>query len=183
MKAWKTPLRKSENLFTNSSLIFEFQICIVKLLAYNALIILVIANQNSEWIYTLTDLDTANRFVRELTDPLILPKFGFSFRFLTVIMNILAIFTLIQPNRDRRKYLLPCIIWNFYTLMAIAENILEIAWIMIKLHIPFSIFATTHVVSMFMLAFQSKLTLQALRFYEYLNYMPNAYAPFVYFKT
>lgn len=114
-----------------------------------------------------------------LTDPLVLPKFGFGFRMVTVTVNMLAVLTFIQPNRDRRKYLFPCILWNFYTLTAIAENILEIAWFMIKMDIPFSVFATTNIVGMFVLAFQSKLTMQVLRFYEYLNYMPNAYAPFV----
>uniref|UniRef100_A0A1B0A7J9 Uncharacterized protein n=1 Tax=Glossina pallidipes TaxID=7398 RepID=A0A1B0A7J9_GLOPL len=166
-------------VFENSSLTFEFRICIVKLLLYNFLIVLIIAHQDLGWGYSIKDSEMDHSLDDNLTDPLVLPKFGFGFRMLTVTMNMPAVLTFIEPNRDRRKYLFPCILWNFYTLTAIAENILEIAWSMIKMDIPCSVFATTNIVGMFVLAFQSKLTMQVLRFYEYLNYMPNAYAPFV----
>ncbi|KAI9578893.1 hypothetical protein GQX74_014904, partial [Glossina fuscipes] len=83
-----------------------------------------------------------------LTDPFVLPKFGFGFRMITVAVNMLAVLTFIQPNRDRRKYLFPCILWNFYMLAAIAENILEIAWFVIKMGIPFTVFAITNIVAM-----------------------------------
>uniref|UniRef100_A0A1B0BB21 Uncharacterized protein n=2 Tax=Nemorhina TaxID=44051 RepID=A0A1B0BB21_9MUSC len=141
--------------------------------------ILIVANQDSGCVYLIKDSEMGHNLDSQLTDPVVLPKFGFGFRMITVAVNMLAVLTFIQPNRDRRKYLFPCILWNFYMLTAIAENILEIAWSMLKMDIPFTVFATINIVGVFMLAFQSKLTMQMLRFYEYLNYMPNGYAPFV----
>uniref|UniRef100_A0A1A9X0V4 Uncharacterized protein n=1 Tax=Glossina brevipalpis TaxID=37001 RepID=A0A1A9X0V4_9MUSC len=87
MKDWKTFLSKCHNFVINTSLMFEFQICLVKLLAYNALLILLISNHDKGWCYAPIDLDNPNHFGGELIDPLILPKFGFSFRLLTVAMN------------------------------------------------------------------------------------------------
>lgn len=66
---------------------------------------------------------------------------------------------------------MPCILWNFYTIAALAENIVEIAWTMFQLEVAFHQFATVFIVGTFMLAFQGKLTIQVIRFYEFLNYM------------
>lgn len=85
-------------------------------------------------------------------------------------MNTTAVAALLKPTREKRTYLLPTILWNFYTITAVAENTLEIIWSMVQLEVPFKQFATIFIVGMFMLAFQTKLTLQIIRFYEYLNY-------------
>lgn len=119
----------------------------------------------------MLEIDLANRFGHELIEPQVLSKFGFSFRLLTVIMNTLAVSPLLEPIRKKRNYLLPCIMWNFYTISAVTENVFEIIWTMYQLEVPFKQFATVFIVGTFMLSFQSKLTLQVIRFYEYLNYV------------
>ncbi|KAI9582818.1 hypothetical protein GQX74_012035 [Glossina fuscipes] len=117
--------------------------------------ILIVANQDSGCVYLIKNSEMGHNLDSQLTDPVVLPKFGFGFRMITVAVNMLAVLTFIQPNRDRRKYLFPCILWNFYMLTAIAENILEIAWSMLKMDIPFTVFATINIVGVFMLAFQN----------------------------
>lgn len=104
-------------------------------------------------------------------EPEVLTKFGFSFRLVTVLLNTLAVVALLQPQRKTRNYLIPCILWNFYTICAIAENTMEIIWCMLELQVPLKHFFTVVIVATFMLSFQSKLTIQVIRFYEYLNYI------------
>lgn len=113
----------------------------------------------------------ANRFGHELIEPQVLSKFSLSFCLLTMLVNTLPVATLVEPSRENRNYLLPCIMWNFYTVAAITENLFEIMWTMYQLEVPLKQFATVFVVGIFMLSFQSKLTLQVMRFYEYLNYV------------
>ncbi|XP_012155806.1 uncharacterized protein LOC105664693 isoform X2 [Ceratitis capitata] len=158
---------KCKSFFRNPSLLFEFQTETVKLLIYNYAIVLLIANQDVGWNYKFN----ASRFGQELIEPSILSKFGFCFRLLTIILNTLAVNAIITPLRSNRKFLLPCILWNFYSISAVSENILEIIWNMYLLEVPFHLFLTISMVGIFMICLQSKLTLQVLRFYEYLNYV------------
>ncbi|XP_017470888.1 PREDICTED: uncharacterized protein LOC108362429 [Rhagoletis zephyria] len=161
---------KCKSLFRNPSLLFEFQTETVKLLVYNYAIVLLIANQDVGWNYKFNGIEIASRFGQELIEPTILPKFGLCFRLLTVIFNTLAANAILNPKRYNRKFLLPCILWNFYSITAVAENIFEIVWTMYVLDVPFHLFVTISMVGIFMICLQSKLTLQVLRFYEYLNY-------------
>ncbi|KAM7344099.1 uncharacterized protein ACRADG_010930 [Cochliomyia hominivorax] len=155
----------------NPSLTFEFQTSTSKLLIYNYVIVLLIVNQQIQWNYPFKDSEMAQRLGHEIIEPQLLNKFGFCFRFLTIITNTLAVAPILQPHRKKRNYLLPCILWNFYTITAIAENIIEIMWLMLQLEVPFKQFVGIIIVGIFMLAFQGKLTLQVIRFYEYLNYI------------
>ncbi|XP_037825559.1 uncharacterized protein LOC119613602 [Lucilia sericata] len=162
-----------QKILSNTSLTFEFQTSCLKLLVYNYVIVLLIANQDVAWNYKFRDSDLANRLGHELIEPKVLEKFGFCYRFLTIVMNTLAVLPLLEAKRKNRNFLLPCILWNIYTLTAVAENICEIVWSMIELDVPFKDFATIFIVGLFMLAFQTKLTIQVIRFYEYLNYVEN----------
>ncbi|XP_054737400.1 uncharacterized protein LOC129243942 isoform X2 [Anastrepha obliqua] len=162
---------KCKSLFRNTSLLFEFQTETVKLLVYNYAIVLLIANQEVGWNYKFNGMEIASRYGQELIEPTILSKFGFCFRLLTIILNTLAVNVIFSPKRNNRKFLLPCILWNFYSITAVAENILEIVWTMYLLEVPFRLFLTISMVGIFMISLQSKLTLQVLRFYEYLNYV------------
>ncbi|XP_067630736.1 uncharacterized protein [Eurosta solidaginis] len=162
---------KCKSLFRNPSVLFEFQTETVKLLVYNYAIVLLIANQDVGWNYKFNGIEIANRFGHELIEPSILTKFGFCFRLLTVIFNTLAVNAIITPKRANCKFLLPCILWNFFSITAVMENILEIVWNMFLLEVPFYLFFTISLVGIFMICLQSKLTLQVLRFYEYLNYV------------
>ncbi|XP_018796063.1 PREDICTED: uncharacterized protein LOC108973313 [Bactrocera latifrons] len=162
---------KCKSLFRDPSLLFEFQTETVKLLVYNFAIVLLIANQDVGWNYKFNGNEIANRFGQELIEPTILSKFGFCFRLLTIILNTLAVNVIIYPKRNNRTFLLPCILWNFYSITSVAENIMEIIWTMYLLEVPFHLFVTISMVGIFMICLQSKLTLQVLRFYEYLNYV------------
>lgn len=102
-------------------------------------------------------------------EPKLLEKFGFHFCLLTIVMNTMSLYTLTFPNGDISVFLLPCIGWNVYTIVTLAENTIEIFWNMLSLGVNLYAFSTFFIVAIFMLPFQAKLTLQVLCFYEYLH--------------
>lgn len=126
-------------------------------------------NETIFYCILFPDTDLARRLGHELIKPNVSSKYGVCFRLLTVITNTMTLITLLNPTRITSKYLFISLIWNFYTISIIAENMVHIIWAMLVFEVNFSPFITIALVGIFMICFQSKLILHLLCFYEYLN--------------